>query len=115
MCEETKSLFTPENMVMGILLGGLAWGGTQIVNIKDAQATLATQQIENTRVNEIVYKAIPAINLSLNTLVTDQKHMNNKLDGMYTVVSNLKNGGYAETKLTNELILLSNGDNTPEG
>lgn len=109
MKEERKSLFTPENLVMGVLLGGLAWGGTQIITIKEAQATLVSQQVENSRVNEIVYEVIPSIQLSLNTLSNDQKHMNNKMDGLFTVVSNIGKDPSNANSLSNELILKYNG------
>lgn len=98
MSDETKnakgggSLFTTENVVMGILLGSMAWGGVQITQVKEVQASLVTQQSENSRVNELVYSAIPQIQVSVATLATNQKNMNDKMDGLIKEVTVVKHG-----------------------
>lgn len=93
MSNETKEargkLFTPENLIMGVLLGGLTWGGTQIVSIKEVQATLVSAQTEDVRVNEIVYESIPKIELAINTISINQQHMNNKLDDVDGKITDL--------------------------
>lgn len=87
--EARGKLFTPENLIMGVLLGGLTWGGTQIVSIKEVQATLVSAQTEDVRVNEIVYESIPKIELAINTISIHQQHMNNKLDNVDEKITDL--------------------------
>lgn len=87
--ESRRNLFTPENLIMGVLLSGLTWGGAQIVGIKEVQATLISGQKEDSRVNEIVYESIPQINLAINTISINQKNISDKLDDVDDKISEL--------------------------
>lgn len=104
-----KSLFSMDNIVMGLLLSGMVWGGNQIVSIKEVQATLITQQNEDKRVNEIVYEAIPEIRNAIVSLSKDGQYQSERMDGLFTVVSNMNqtitNPQHGSNAMTNSLII----------
>lgn len=87
--ENKERLFSTENMVMGLIFSGLAWGGVQIMNIRDAQASLVAQQYENTRVNELVYETIPKLQISMSEISANQTNLNDKIDDMRTKVNGM--------------------------
>lgn len=107
---KSRSLFSMETAIMGLLLSCMAWTINQVVTVKDAQAIQTTRQLENDRVNEIVYEAIPDIKAAVLVIQENQLVQSDRMDGLYTVVSNMNNTintrNSADTKdMTNELIM----------
>ncbi|AGG58272.1 hypothetical protein VPDG_00111 [Vibrio phage henriette 12B8] len=107
---KTKSLFSMETAIMGLLLSCMAWTVTQIITVRDVQASQTTKQIENDRVNELVYEAIPDIKEAVLVIKGQQIVQSDRMGGLFTVVSNLNQSinqrNSADTnKRTNELIM----------
>jgi hypothetical protein len=48
-------MFTTPNVVSGLFLSLVAWLCLSIVDIQTVQAVMATEQVEDKRVNELVY------------------------------------------------------------
>ncbi len=108
--DKTRSLFSMETAIMGLLLSCMAWTINQVTTVKDAQAIQSTRQIENDRVNEMVYEAIPDIKEAVLVIKGQQIVQSDRMDGLFMVVSNMNNAinlqSTPETnKMTNELIL----------
>lgn len=98
-----KKLFDPTTVVMAILLSLLTWGATQLVSVKVAQASILAEQVEDRRVNEIVYTAIPEIQISISKLQESHKALSkdiNKLINEAKIARSIE----SSTELTDEYI-----------
>lgn len=107
---KNRSLFSMETAIMGLLLSCMAWTINQVTTVKDAQAIQTTRQIENDRVNEMVYEAIPDIKEAVIVIKGNQLVQSDRMDGLFTVVSNMNNAintrNSADTNdMTNEMIM----------
>lgn len=77
-----KKLFDPTTVVMAILLSLLTWGATQLVSVKVVQASILSEQMEDRRVNEIVYSAIPEIQISISKLQESHKALSKDINSL---------------------------------
>ena len=53
------------------------------------KATQVAKQLENDRVNKLVYDTIPQMQNSITEIATNQKNMSDKIDGVDNKVSDL--------------------------
>lgn len=75
--EEKAELFSPANIVMALLLGLLAWGGTQILSIRVALANHEIEQLNDNAVNVQVKELVPkvhALDMKLDGVICMLKH-----------------------------------------